>query len=78
MTWLLMTARIHALSPDIRRPGRVGDLIVPVLDPTGEDRLAFIEWMLRGIVDDPAAVAREIEPSLEANRRRRSRRCGRG
>ena len=31
--WLLMTARIHLLSPDIRRPGRVGDLIIPVLDP---------------------------------------------
>ena len=33
--WLLMTARIHLLSPDIRRPGRVGDLIIPVLDPEG-------------------------------------------
>ena len=30
--WLLMTARIERLSPDIRRPGRVGDLIIPVLD----------------------------------------------
>ena len=30
--WLLMTARIHLLSPDIRRPGRVGDLIIPILD----------------------------------------------
>ncbi len=45
--WLLMTARIHLLSPDIRRPGRVGDLIIPILDPVGEDRLAFIEWMLK-------------------------------
>lgn len=45
--WLLMTARIHLLSPDIRRPGRVGDLIIPVLDPTGEDRLDFIRWMLK-------------------------------
>ncbi len=44
--WLLMTARIHLLSPDIRRPGRVGDLIIPVLDPIGKDRHAFIEWML--------------------------------
>lgn len=44
--WLLMTARIHLLSPDIRRPGRVGDLIIPVLDPIGEDRLEFIRWML--------------------------------
>jgi len=44
--WLLMTARIHLLSPDIRRPGRVGDLIIPVLDPVGEDRKEFIRWML--------------------------------
>ena len=44
--WLLMTARIHLLSPDIRRPGRVGDLIIPVLDPIEEDRIAFIRWML--------------------------------
>ena len=44
--WLLMTARIHLLSPDIRRPGRVGDLIIPVLDPTDDDRVAFINWVL--------------------------------
>jgi hypothetical protein len=41
-----MTARIHLLSPDIRRPGRVGDLIIPILDPSPEDRKAFIEWMV--------------------------------
>jgi hypothetical protein len=50
--WLLMTARIHLLSPDIRRPGRVGDLIIPILDPVGEDRIDFIKWMLK-----PAAEA---------------------
>jgi SpoVK/Ycf46/Vps4 family AAA+-type ATPase len=52
--WLLMTARIHRLSPDIRRPGRVGDLIIPVLDPTGEDRVEFIRWMLKptGLAND--------------------------
>ncbi|MEM9417636.1 MAG: ATP-binding protein [Planctomycetota bacterium] len=46
--WLLMTARIHRLSPDIRRPGRVGDLIIPVLDPLpgSDDRRAFVRWML--------------------------------
>lgn len=47
--WLLMTARIHRLSPDIRRPGRVGDLIIPVLDPEGEDRTEFINWVLKPI-----------------------------
>lgn len=47
VVWLLMTARIHLLSADIRRPGRVGDLIIPVLDPEGEDRNTFIAWMLK-------------------------------
>ncbi len=42
-----MTARIHLLSPDIRRPGRVGDLIIPILDPVDQDRLDFIAWMLK-------------------------------
>ncbi|MCG8462275.1 MAG: ATP-binding protein, partial [Holophagales bacterium] len=46
--WLLMTARIHQLSPDIRRPGRVGDLIIPVLDPVGDDRLDFVRWVWGG------------------------------
>lgn len=48
--WLLMTARIHRLSPDIRRPGRVGDLIIPVLDPEGEDRKAFIGWAIAPVL----------------------------
>ena len=50
--WLLMTARIHLLSDDIRRPGRVGDLIMPVLDPEGEDRKAFIRWLVKPVVKD--------------------------
>ena len=53
--WLLMTARIHRLSPDLRRPGRVGDLIIPVLDPEGEDRREFIGWLLSGILPDVTA-----------------------
>lgn len=51
--WLLMTARIHLLSPDIRRPGRVGDLIIPVLDPEGEDRKEFIRWLLKPVLPNP-------------------------
>ena len=51
--WLLMTARIHLLSPDIRRPGRVGDLIIPVLDPEGRDRTDFIQWTVSGVLDEP-------------------------
>ena len=56
--WLLITARIHLLSPDIRRPGRAGDLIIPILDPEGPDRREFIAWALRASSSRPT-------PSLE-------------
>lgn len=56
--WLLMTARIHLLSPDIRRPGRVGDLIIPVLDPRGEDREEFVDWVLSAI----GSLPRSLQP----------------
>ena len=46
--WFLMTARIHRLSADIRRPGRM-DIIIPILDPEGDDRIEFIEWCLRDV-----------------------------
>jgi hypothetical protein len=60
VVWLLMTARIERLSPDLRRPGRVGDLIIPVLDPAREDRGDFIRWVLQGATHDAddAAVSR--------------------
>jgi SpoVK/Ycf46/Vps4 family AAA+-type ATPase len=58
VVWLLMTARIHLLSADLRRPGRVGDLIIPVLDPEGEDRQDFLRWMLKGLSSQPPS---EIE-----------------
>ena len=50
VVWLLVTARIHLLSPDIRRPGRVGDLIIPVLDPEGKDREAFLDWVVSPVI----------------------------
>jgi ATPase family associated with various cellular activities (AAA) len=59
--WLLMTARIHLLSPDIRRPGRVGDLIIPVLDPEGDDRTEFLKWVLKAVLPG--------EPDAESLRR---------
>lgn len=46
ITWLLMTARIYNLSPDLRREGRVGDMVVPVLDPSDDDRRAFLRWTI--------------------------------
>ena len=48
VTWLLITARIHLLSPDIRRPGRAGDLVIPILDPEGSDRREFLAWTVKG------------------------------
>src|SRR2546426_1335128 len=48
--WLLVTARIHLLSPDLRRPGRVGDLIIPTLDPEGPDREDFLNWTARPVL----------------------------
>jgi len=62
--WLLMTARIHLLSPDIRRPGRVGDLIIPVLDPEGEDRKEFAKWVLGSVVKDPDDESTSVLDSL--------------
>lgn len=48
VVWLLGTARIHLLSPDIRRPGRM-DLIIPVLDPKGDDFKDFVAWTFDGV-----------------------------
>jgi len=48
--WLLVTARIHLLSPDLRRPGRAGDLIIPVLDPEGTDIDDFLAWVVKPVL----------------------------
>ena len=64
ITWLLMTARIYQLSPDLRREGRVGDMVIPVLDPKGEDREAFLRWTLAKVIAGPLpedAVERLVE-----------------
>ncbi|MFC2171228.1 AAA family ATPase [Acidobacteriota bacterium] len=63
--WLLMTARIHLLSPDIRRPGRVGDLIIPVLDPRDEDRVDFLKWMVKPVLK--GALTKKDLALLEEN-----------
>lgn len=63
--WLLMTARPHLLSPDIRRPGRVGSLIIPVLDPSGEDRTDFIKWVCGGVRIEPDEKSlREMDKAI--------------
>ena len=53
ITWLLMTARIYHLSPDLRREGRVGDMVIPILDPKDKDREAFLRWTLAKVVPGP-------------------------
>ncbi len=63
-SWLLITARIHLLSPDIRRPGRAGSLIIPVLDPEGEDLNDFMSWMIRPVFEKSEScptVAKAVE-----------------
>ncbi len=65
VTWLLMTARIHLLSPDIRRPGRVGSLIIPILDPQGEDRNAFIDWVLEPVLEELPAKDSEAHKKIQ-------------
>ena len=62
ITWLLMTARIYNLSPDLRREGRVGDMVVPVLDPSDEDREAFLRWTFAKVVDAP--LSKEVVERL--------------
>jgi len=61
--WLLVTARIHQLSPDLRRPGRVGDLIIPTLDPEGADRDEFLRWAVKPVL--PAGLNPEQVKQLE-------------
>jgi SpoVK/Ycf46/Vps4 family AAA+-type ATPase len=61
--WLLVTARIHLLSPDLRRPGRVGDLIIPTLDPEGADRDEFLRWAVKPVL--PAGLTADQLKRLE-------------
>ena len=62
VTWLLITARIHLLSPDIRRPGRAGSFVIPMFDPEGDDRDDFIRWMVTPVLRDAvdAALLRQL------------------
>ncbi|MCD4779074.1 MAG: AAA family ATPase [Candidatus Omnitrophica bacterium] len=50
--WLLLTARIDRLSHDILRPGRPGSLVIPMLDPTGQDRKDFLLWSIKPVLKE--------------------------
>jgi hypothetical protein len=57
VVWFLMTARVHLLSPDIRRPGRM-DVILPILDPLGDqDHKDFVNWTFGSVVKDESILA---------------------
>lgn len=60
IVWLLLTARPQLLNPDIRRPGRAGDLIIPVLDPKEDDLKEFVRWMAK-----PFMEPEEVEKNFE-------------
>jgi SpoVK/Ycf46/Vps4 family AAA+-type ATPase len=68
VAWLLITARIHQLSPDIRRPGRVGDLIIPILDPEGKDRHEFLRWTVKGSISSEL-TAEQLKGLAEATKK---------
>lgn len=63
--WFLLTARIHLLSADIRRSGRAGDLIIPVLDPEGSDRVQYLKWIYSA-ADISAPSEQEISDLMKA------------
>lgn len=64
-TWLLITARIHLLSPDLRRPGRAGSLIIPVLDPEDQDLDDFISWMIQPVFKETQSCANIIDAAVQ-------------
>ena len=45
IVWVLMTARPDNLAPDLKRSGRCG-LHLPIFDPEGADREAFVDFVL--------------------------------
>jgi hypothetical protein len=59
--WVLLSARIHLLSPDMRGPGRAGGLIIPVLDPVGTDRTEFLRWMVGKALGEVPTEAQLLE-----------------
>lgn len=48
--WFLITARIHLLSPDMRRPERLG-VIFGIFDPEDEERDEFMAMAIRPILE---------------------------
>ncbi len=67
--WLLMTARPHLLPPDMRREGRGGNLVIPILDPSlEEDKHAFLEWVFLPVAEEGVDKALLLEQLSSSER----------
>ena len=64
IVWLLLTARPDNLAPDLKRSGRAG-LHLPVFDPEGEDRRAYIDHTLGRGGFDPSGLTATQRAELE-------------
>lgn len=64
IVWLLLTARPERLAPDLKRSGRAG-LHLPVFDPEGADRTAYIHHILRRAGIDAASLPSEQYAAIE-------------
>jgi SpoVK/Ycf46/Vps4 family AAA+-type ATPase len=62
--WLLLTARPDNLAPDLKRSGRAG-LHLPVFDPEGEDRRAYIDMVLQRAKVDTNTLTPELRREIE-------------
>ncbi len=58
IVWLLLTARPDNLAPDLKRSGRAG-LHLPVFDPEGDDRDAYVRHILKRAGCDAATLKPE-------------------
>ncbi len=66
IVWLLLTARPDNLAPDLKRSGRAG-LHLPVFDPEGKDREAYLKFILkRAGVKTSAFTEDELRDLMEA------------
>ncbi|MEQ8818704.1 MAG: ATP-binding protein [Sumerlaeia bacterium] len=62
--WLLLTARPDNLAPDLKRSGRAG-LHLPVFDPEGDDRRAYIDFILSRAQFDPSELTEAQRDAIE-------------
>jgi AAA+ superfamily predicted ATPase len=64
IVWILLTARPDNLAPDLKRSGRAG-LHLPVFDPEGSDRAAYLDSILSRAGFDPKNLSAEDRAEIE-------------